>query len=96
LYLLEKNKISETCDNSNLKFSLKTFDLLPKSFFMCFKLEIFEEKLSTFNTWLKNKISHVFKYFTQNFSNFDLALKNLYTVPGNRPFLQRITKNNVI
>ncbi len=30
-----------------------------------FKSDIFEEKLCTLNTWLKNNINYVLKYFTE-------------------------------
>ena len=49
-----------------------------KSFLNCFKLDIFEERLGKFNTWLNNNMTYVFRSFTENFSNFNLALNNLY------------------
>ena len=60
------------------KYYLKTFDHFSKSFLNCFKLDIFEERLDKFNTWLNNNMTYVFRSFTENFSNFDLALNNLY------------------
>ncbi len=57
-----------------LYFCLKTFDHLSKSLLNCFKLDIFEEKLGNFNIWFNNNKTYVFK----SFSNFNLALKNLY------------------
>ena len=60
------------------KYYLKTFDHFSKSFLNCFKLDIFKEKLVNFNIWLNNNITYVFKSFAENFSNFNLALKNLF------------------
>ena len=60
------------------KYYLKTFDHFSKSFLNCFKLDIFEERLGKFNTWLNNNMTYVFRSFTENFSNFNLALNNLY------------------
>ena len=60
------------------KYYLKTFDHFSKSFLNCYKLDIFEEKLGNFNIWLNKNITYVFKSFTENFSNFNLAFKNLY------------------
>jgi len=60
------------------KYYLKTFDHFSKSFLSCFKLDIFEERLGNFNTWLNNNMTYVLRSFTENFSNFNLALNNLY------------------
>ena len=49
-----------------------------KSFLNWFKLDIFEERLGNFNTWLNNNMTYVFRSFTENFSNSNLALNNLY------------------
>ena len=60
------------------KYYLKTFDHFSKSFLNCFKLDIFEEKFCIFNIWLNDNMIYVFKSFTENFSDFNQALKNLY------------------
>ncbi len=60
------------------KYYLKTFDHFSKSFLNCFKLDIFEERLKNFNTWFNNNMTYVFRSFTENFSNFNQALNNLY------------------
>ena len=75
---LRNGKSFQTKPEIFTKYYLKTFDHLSKSFLNCFKLDIFKEKLVNFNIWLNNNITYVFKSFAENFSNFNLALKNLY------------------
>ena len=41
-------------------------------------MRFYEEKLCTFNAWLKNNTSYVFKSLTEDFFNFNPAIKNLY------------------
>ena len=60
------------------KYNLKTSDHFSKSFYNCFKLDIFEERHGNFNTWLNYNMTYVFRSFTEFFSNFNLALNNLY------------------
>ena len=75
---LRNGKIRVTKQENSSKFFQNTFDYFSNSFFKCLNLNLFEEKLGTFNTWLNNNMIYVFKYFAENFPNFDLALKNLY------------------
>ena len=75
---LRNGKTFQTKPEIFTQYYLKTFDFFSKSFLNCFKLDIFKEKLVNFNIWLNNNITYVFKSFAENFSNFNLALKNLY------------------
>ncbi len=52
------------------------FDYFSNSFLKCFNLDNFKEKIRTFKTWLYKNI--FFVSFVDSFSNFYIALKNVY------------------
>ena len=75
---LRSGKTFQTKPEIFTKYYLKTFDHFSKSFLNCLKLDIIKEKLVNFNIWLNNNITYFYKSFAENFSNFNLALKNVY------------------
>ena len=74
---LRNGKTFKTKPEIFTKYNLKTFDHFSKYFSNCLKLDIIKEKLVNFNIWLKNNIFYFYKSFAENFSNFNLVLKNL-------------------
>ncbi len=74
--------------SSTKRTDLNCHKILSKNiwpfFKILFKLDIFEERLGNFNTWLNNNMTYVFRSFTESFSNFNLALNNLYMYKSNK------------
>ena len=76
---LRSGKTFQTNPDIITKYYLKTFDHFSKSFLNCLNwIFLRKEKLVNFDIWLNNNITYVFKSFAENFSNFNLALKNVY------------------
>jgi hypothetical protein len=50
------------------KFCFKIFDCPSTSYLKCFKIDIFEEKLCSFNTWSNNNISYIFEFLLKTSS----------------------------